>query len=74
MNCVFCKSHAGIELASIIYKDEYSMAIVPFHSPYPESAVVFPNQHIDHFTDPGAWTIHVNAQFSLAPGMPGASR
>jgi len=27
------------------------MAIVPFHSTYPESAVVFPNQHQDHFTD-----------------------
>jgi len=51
MNCVFCKSYAGLELTSTIHRDEFSMAIVPFHSPYPESAVVFPKQHIDHFTD-----------------------
>ena len=50
-NCPFCRIAEGELEASVIYEDERVLAIVPLHAPYPESAVVFPRQHIDHFTD-----------------------
>jgi histidine triad (HIT) family protein len=41
----------GTADASVIFEDERVIAIVPLHAPYPESALVFPKVHIDHFTD-----------------------
>lgn len=49
--CPFCEISKGKLDASVIYRDAQLMAIVPLHAPYPEAAVVFPHQHIDHFTD-----------------------
>lgn len=51
VNCPFCQILEGNLEASIIYEDELVLAIVPLHAPYPESAVVFPKEHVDHFTD-----------------------
>ena len=50
-NCPFCQIIEGNLEASVIYEDDVCLAIVPLHAPYPESAVVFPKEHIDHFTD-----------------------
>ena len=50
-NCPFCQISAGNLEASVIYEDDLVLAIVPLHAPYPESAVVFPREHTDHFTD-----------------------
>lgn len=50
-NCSFCEIIKGKLDASVIYEDDLVLAIVPLHAPYPESAVVFPKEHIDHFTD-----------------------
>ncbi|MEO0438718.1 MAG: HIT family protein [Pseudomonadota bacterium] len=50
-SCPFCQIVRGEIEASVIYEDDFSMAVVPLHAPYPESAVVFPKQHIDHFTN-----------------------
>lgn len=59
-NCPFCEILKGNLEASVIYEDELVMAIVPLHAPYPESAVVFPREHIDHFTDlPKGLAAHV---------------
>lgn len=59
-NCPFCRIANGELEASVIYEDEGVLAIVPLHAPYPESAVVFPRQHIDHFTDlPDELAAHV---------------
>jgi len=49
--CAFCEIIKGNLEASVIYEDERVLAIVPLHAPYPESALVFPKQHIDHFTE-----------------------
>lgn len=49
--CPFCQIIEGNLEASVIYEDELVLAIVPLRAPYPESAVVFPKEHIDHFTD-----------------------
>ena len=49
--CAFCEIIRGNLEASVIYEDEFVLAIVPLHAPYAESAVIFPKQHIDHFTD-----------------------
>lgn len=49
--CPFCQIINGQLEASVIYEDELVLAIVPLHAPYPESALVFPKEHIDHFTD-----------------------
>lgn len=58
--CPFCAIINGDLEASVIYEDDLVLAIVPFHAPYPESAVVFPKQHVDHFTDlPKALAMHV---------------
>lgn len=51
LNCPFCEIINGNLEASVIYEDERVLAIVPLHAPYPESAVIFPKEHIDHFTD-----------------------
>jgi histidine triad (HIT) family protein len=59
-NCTFCEIIKGNLDASVIYEDELVLAIVPLHAPYPESALVFPKQHIDHFTDlPDELAAHV---------------
>lgn len=50
-HCPFCQIIEGNLEASVIYEDDVCLAIVPLHAPYPESAVVFPKEHIDHFTD-----------------------
>lgn len=50
-NCPFCDIIKGKLEASVIYEDALVLAIVPLHAPYPESAVIFPKEHIDHFTD-----------------------
>lgn len=50
-HCPFCQIIAGNLDASVIHEDDLVLAIVPLHAPYPESAVVFPKEHIDHFTD-----------------------
>tara|TARA_R110001599_G_C12267242_1_gene660980 strand:+ start:2542 stop:2979 length:438 start_codon:yes stop_codon:yes gene_type:complete len=50
-NCPFCQIIEGNLEASVIYEDDLVLAIVPLRAPYPESAVVFPKEHIDHFTD-----------------------
>lgn len=50
-HCPFCNIIAGKLEASVIYQDERVWAVVPLHAPYPESAVIFPIQHVDHFTD-----------------------
>ncbi|MBQ0779084.1 HIT family protein [Pseudomonas sp. NyZ704] len=58
--CPFCDIIQGNLEASVIYEDDLVMAIVPLHAPYPESALVFPKQHIDHFTDlPKDLAMHV---------------
>jgi len=58
--CPFCDITQGNLEASVIYEDDLVLAIVPLHAPYPESAVVFPREHIDHFTDlPEALASHV---------------
>lgn len=49
--CPFCQIISGQAEASVIHEDDLVQAIVPLHAPYPESAVVFPKEHIDHFTD-----------------------
>lgn len=49
--CPFCEISEGRLAASVIYEDDLVLAIVPLHAPYPEAAVIFPRQHIDHFTD-----------------------
>lgn len=51
VSCPFCQIVNGEIEASVIHEDDLVLAIVPLHAPYPESAVVFPKQHIDHFTD-----------------------
>lgn len=59
-HCPFCQIINGDLESSVIYEDDLVLAIVPLHAPYPESAVVFPKQHIDHFTDlPDALAAHV---------------
>lgn len=59
-NCSFCEIIKGKQDASVIYEDDLVLAIVPLHAPYPESAVVFPKEHIDHFTDlPNDLAAHV---------------
>lgn len=59
-HCPFCGIAAGKLEASTIFEDERVMAIVPLHAPYPESAVVFPKEHVDHFTDlPTELAMHV---------------
>lgn len=59
-SCPFCQIIKGNLEASVIYKDDLVMAIVPLHAPYPESALVFPKEHINHFTDlPGELAAHV---------------
>lgn len=50
-SCPFCLIINGKLEASVIYEDDLVLAIVPLHAPYPESAVVFPKEHVDHFTD-----------------------
>lgn len=50
-NCPFCQIIQGNLEASVIYEDDIVLAIVPLQAPYPESAVVFPKEHVDHFTD-----------------------
>lgn len=66
-SCPFCEIIDGKTEASVIYEDERVMAIVPLHAPYPESAVVFPKEHIDHFTDlPQSLATHVmNVGFDI---------
>lgn len=60
IDCPFCEIIKGHLEASIIYEDDLVLAIVPFHAPYPEAALVFPKEHIDHFTDlPKALAMHV---------------
>lgn len=49
--CPFCEIIKGNLESSIIHEDDRVLAIVPLHAPYPESALVFPREHIDHFTD-----------------------
>lgn len=51
LNCPFCQIANGKAEASVIHEDDRVLAIVPLHAPYPESAVVFPKEHVDHFTD-----------------------
>lgn len=51
IECPFCEIIKGKLEASTIYEDDLVLAIVPLHAPYPESALVFPREHIDHFTD-----------------------
>lgn len=59
-SCPFCEIVKGNLEASIIYEDELVLAIVPLHSIYPESALIFPKEHIDHFTDlPKKLAMHV---------------
>lgn len=59
-DCPFCEIINGNLEASVIHEDELVLAIVPLHAPYPESALVFPKEHIDHFTDlPEALAAHV---------------
>lgn len=61
-HCPFCQISQGRLDASVIHEDEQVLAIVPLHAPYPESAVVFPKVHIDHFTDlPADLAAHVMA-------------
>lgn len=50
-DCPFCLICEGKEAASIIYEDELVLAIVPYISAHPESAVIFPRVHVDHFDD-----------------------
>lgn len=50
-NCPFCQIVEGKADASVIFEDEQVLAIVPLHAPYPESALIFPKIHVDHFTD-----------------------
>ncbi|TNC80610.1 MAG: HIT family protein [Oleiphilus sp.] len=50
-HCPFCEIIRGNLEASVIYEDHLVLAIVPLHAPYPESALIFPKEHIDHFTD-----------------------
>ena len=50
-SCAFCQIIKGNLEASVIHEDDLVLAIVPLHAPYPESALVFPKEHIDHFTD-----------------------
>lgn len=58
--CSFCQIVKGGLDASVIYEDDLVMAIVPMHAPYPESALVFPKEHVDHFTDlPKDLAMHV---------------
>ena len=58
--CPFCQIIKGNLEASVIYEDDLVMAIVSLYAPYPESAVVFPKEHIDHFTDlPTGLAVHV---------------
>lgn len=66
-SCPFCEIINGNAEASVIYEDELVMAIVPLHAPYPESAEVFPKQHIDHFTElPKSLATHVmNVGFDI---------
>lgn len=73
-NCPFCQVIQGELEASIIHEDDLVMAIVPLHAPYPESAVVFPKQHIDHFTDlPDALAAHtMSVGFNIAKKIMGA--
>ena len=59
-DCPFCEIIKGNLEASVIFEDDLVLAIVPLHAPYPESALVLPKQHIDHFTDlPGKLAEHV---------------
>ncbi len=59
-SCPFCKIIKGNLEASVIYEDDLILGIVPLRAPYPESALVFPKEHIDHFTDlPKQLAIHV---------------
>jgi histidine triad (HIT) family protein len=66
-SCPFCQIIKGNLEASVIYEDDLVMAIVPLHAPYPESALVFPKTHIDHFTDlPKELAAHVmNVGFDI---------
>lgn len=50
-DCPFCQIVDRTADASVIFEDERVLAIVPLHSSYPESALVFPKVHVDHFTD-----------------------
>ncbi|MGV6816716.1 MAG: HIT family protein [Thiotrichales bacterium] len=58
--CAFCDILAGILEASVIYEDKKIIAIVPLISVYPESGVIFPKTHIDHYTDlPKDLALHI---------------
>jgi histidine triad (HIT) family protein len=72
-NCPFCQIIKGDLEASIIHEDDLVMAVVPLHAPYPESAVVFPKEHIDHFTDlPTELAAHVmSVGFDIAKKIMG---
>lgn len=59
-NCPFCKIIEGNLKASVIFEDEFVLAIVPLHSVYPESALIFPREHIDYFTNlPKKLAMHI---------------
>ncbi|MEM1279911.1 MAG: HIT family protein [Cyanobacteria bacterium P01_H01_bin.152] len=50
-SCPFCAIVQKAAPASLVYKDEISLALIPLKPIYPGACIVIPKAHIDHFTD-----------------------